>query len=211
MDPLTIQDRISRGMGSAARLTGEEYDLFRPRGPERPLASENRVMRLPVAFDGGYPGYRRPRGYERALRATFDSVAVQVGDYMRGPRGILFVAALPLMLRPLCVLTTAVLDLLRPAGAGAAGLSAYGGVTEDVLAPVLSGWPAQMLSEGAVGRGALPTDGGQVSWSVLLPPTPAAIEGSDLVQDAMTGRRYVVRSAEPSELGWRLLVRQTGV
>lgn len=210
MDPWTIQDRISRGMGSAARVLGETYDLFRHRGPLRPMAPENRVMQLPVMFDGGDPGYRRPRGYERALRATFDSVAVQVGDYMRGPRGVLFVAALPLMLRPLCVLTTAAFDVLRPQGAGFAGLNEYGGVSEDVLATMLTEWPAQMLTEGGSRQGVLPAEGGKAGFSVLLPPTPVAIQNSDLLQD-QAGTRFLVRSAEHSELGWKLLVQQTGV
>ncbi len=210
MDPWTIQDRMCRGMGSAARVLGETYDLFRHRGPWRPMAPENRIMQLPVMFDGGDPGYRRPRGYERALRATFDSIAVKVGDYMRGPRGVLFVAALPSMLRPLCVLTTVAFDVLRPGGAATAGLNEYGGVSEDVLATVLTGWPGQMLAGGGSRPGVLPAEGGQAGFSVLLPPTPVAIQGSDLLQDEV-GQRFLVRSAEASELGWKLLVQQTGV
>lgn len=210
MDPITVQDRVSRGMGAAARVLGAPYDLFRPRGPSRPVVPENRVMRLPVVFDGGHPGYRRPHGYERALRAAFDSVAVQVGDYMMGPRGVLFVAALPALLRPLCVLTTAVFDVLRPGGAAGPGLNGYGGINELALPAVLTRWPGQILAEGGSRPGGVPADGGQAGWSVLLPMTPVAIQGSDLLQDE-AGRRFVVRVAEASELGWRLSVRQTGV
>lgn len=210
MDSLTLQDRLSRGMGSAARVLGAPHDLFRPRGAARPMAPENRMMRLPVMLDGGDPGYRRPQGYERGLRGMFDSISVRVGDYLLGPRGVLFVAALPPLLRPLCVLTTTVLDVVRPGGAGAAGLNGYGGVSEGGLEPVLTGWPAQVLAQGSSRPGALAVDGGLPGWSVLLPATPVAIRGSDLLRDE-AGRRFVVRVAEQSEMGWRLLVGQAGV
>lgn len=210
MDGEVLADRFSRGMGSAARVFGVAYDVYRPKGCEKPLRSEHRFLRMCAAFDGGYPGYRRPRGYERALRGTFDAVCTMVGDYLVGPRGVLFVAARPPMLRPLCVLTTATVDVLRPVGAESIGLNGYGGVQEPRLRHVLTGWPAELLGGSDGGGGQLPIDGGLPRWSVLLPPTSATILGSDLVQDE-TGRRFVVRTAERSEFGWRLSVRQAGV
>ena len=72
MDGTLLQDRLSRGMGAAARVFGLPYDAYRPVGAD-PLRPEGRFLRLPAAFDGGDPGYRRPAGYERALRATLDS------------------------------------------------------------------------------------------------------------------------------------------
>lgn len=196
-------------MGSAAQVLGDTYDVFRPHGISDPLAPGNSIMRLPIILDGGDPGYRRPRGYERALRATFDAVNVAVGDYLRGGRGVLFVAALPLMLRPLVVLTTAVLDVLRPGAAPMSGLNPYGGLNEASVQPVLLGWPGQMVVESPSRNGTLPGDGGLADFSVLLPRTPVLIEGADLLQDEK-GRRYVVRAAEATEMGWRLLVRQAG-
>lgn len=210
MDAGRLQDRISRGMGSAARVIGEDYDLLRPRSAARPMGPENLIMRLPVILDGGDPGYRRPRGYDRALRATFDSIAVHVGDYLRGPRGVLFVAALPPLLFPLCMLTNVTMDVLRAGAPSVAGLNAYGGVVEDVFEMVLAGWPGQIIAEGSGKQGALPADGGQTGWSVVLPPTPVPIAASDVLQDG-TGRRYLVRAVEESEMGWRLSVRGTEV
>ena len=186
------------------------YDLFRPVGAFRPLLPERRVLRLAAAFDGGNPGYRRPRGYERAMRGTFDADCTLVGDYLVGARGTLFVAMLPALQRPLCVLTNALLDVVRPAGGMAAGLNGYGGVQEGLLQPVLSGWPGEVLGGAEGAPGSLPDDGGMPRWTVLLPPTPVPIQGSDLVQDG-AGRRFVVRVAERSELGWRLVVRQAGI
>ena len=174
------------------------------------MAAERRVLRLFAAFDLGDPGYRRPRGYERAWRGTFDVDCTEVGDYLRGPRGVSFIAMLPPLQRPLCVMTNAVVDVLRAAGPVVPGLNGYGGVQEGRLRAVLRGWPASLLSGGGDAPGGLPDDGGLSGWSLLLPGTPAAIEGSDLVRDE-AGRRYLVRSAERSELGWRLSVRAVGV
>ncbi len=72
MDGALLADRLSRGMGAAARVFGEAYDAYRPCGATDPLRAEGRFLRLPAAFDGGDPGFRRPAGYERALRGTFD-------------------------------------------------------------------------------------------------------------------------------------------
>jgi len=210
MDGAGLQDRYSRGLGAAARVFGMPHDLLRPCGPERPLLPERRLLRLPAAFDGGDPGYRRPRGYERALRGMFDADCTKVGDYLVGPRGVLFIVALPSMARPLCVLTTTTVSVLRAIGGEMPGLNGYGGVREPRLQTVLAGWPAELLGGTAGGREAVPDDPGGSRWTVLLPLTPRPIQASDLLQDA-TGQRYIVRVAEGSELGWRLSVRRGGV
>ena len=209
MDECSLNDRLSRGMGAAARVIGMEYNLFRPRGSGSPVRSELRLLRLPVALDGGNPGYRQPRGYDRALRGTFDTYAVQVGDYLVGPRGVLFIAAMPSRLKPLCVLTNVILDVLRPVGPDVPGLNGYGGVREPRLGAMLAGWPAEMTNGGEPERGRLPDNGGGARWSVLLPPTPTPLMGGDLLRDA-DGTRFVVRVAELSEFGWRLSVRRAG-
>lgn len=210
MDGLALQDRFSKGMGAAARALGMPHDLYRPDGVEDPLLADRRVLRLFAAFDLGNPGYHRPRGYERALRGTFDADCTQVGDYLRGPRGIFFIALLPPLQRPLCIMANAVVDVVRPGGPDVPGLNGYGGVREPRLRPVLRGWPASLLSSGGDKPGTLPDDGGLSGWSVLLPLTPAVILGSDILHDRK-GRRFIVRSAERSDLGWRLSVREAGV
>ena len=200
---------MSRGLGNAARVIGDSYDVFRPRNAFSPLASENRIMQMPVSLSWGSVGLRMPRGFERAIKASFDAVGSSVGDYLRGPRGVLFVVALPPLRQPVCVLTNASVDVLRASGSVGAGLNGYGGVTEPSLAVVLGDWPVQFASAGGGGRsGALPTDGGQTGWSVVMPKTPVPIRASDLLQDS-AGRRYVVKTVEATEMGWWLSVRGT--
>lgn len=206
MDGTLLQDRLSRGMGAAARVFGLPYDAYRPAGPDS-LRPEGRFLRLPAAFDGGDPGYRRPTGYERALRGTFDSAYLRVGDLLRGPRGTLFVAHLPPLHRPLCVLANATLSVVRPSGPGAPGLAEYGGSAQPN--PVLVGWPAQVLSSGAGRSYGLPADGALSGFHILLPlGAPATRTGDSVTDDA--GRTYVVGAVELSELGWRLHARQVG-
>ena len=189
MDHATLQDRLSRGMGAAARVFGAEYDLHRPEGPGNPVRLGTRVLRLHAAFDGGDPGYRRPPGFERGLRGTFDAAYVRAGDYLVGPRGTLFVAALPPLGRPLCVLCNGVLDLVRPGGPGVPGLNGYGGAGPDL--PVLRGWPALLLPAGA-----------------LLPAGPAEVRVGDWLH--APGLRMRVERAERSEFGWRIAAVRVG-
>lgn len=207
MDGALLADRLSRGMGAAARVFGESYEAFRPLGAVDPLRVEGRFLRLPAAFDGGDPGFKRPLGYERALRGTFDAAYLRVGDLLQGPRGVLFVVMLPPLNRPLCVLANAVVGLVRPSGPGLSGLGGYGGADAPEL--VMDGWPAQMLAAGG-GRGfGLPEDGGLSGFHVLLPlGAPAARTGDQLRDGA--GRGFVVGGVELSEMGWRLHARQVG-
>ena len=209
MDAATLSDRVSRGMGVAARVFGTPYDAYRPRGAVDPLRPELRFLRLPAAFDGGNPGYPRPAGYGRAQRGIFDGAYLRVGDLLRGARGVLFVALLPALDRPLCVLTNAVVRASREAGPAEVGLAAYGGVVASRMRPVLSGWPGQLLPDSGGRPGGLPGDGGLGEFSLLLPLGAPALRGSDVATDD-TGRRFVVGAAALTELGWRVSMRQVG-
>ena len=212
MDGNVLADRLGRGMGAAARAIGVVHDVYRPGGTTFPVRLAWRVVQLPAAFDGGDPGYRRPRYYERSLRGLFDTAYVRVGDYLAGPRGVLFVAAVPALSRPLCVLTNATVDVWRPSGPAWPGLNDYGGA--GPAEAVLTGWPAQVMAGGGGRPGELPGDAELAGFIVLLPAIMALrslgpLRGSDVVSDER-GRRFVVGAAEETEMGWALRVRLVG-
>jgi hypothetical protein len=203
-----LQDRIARGLGTAARHIGTPYDAFRPCCTSNPLEPANRYLRLPAAFTAEDSSFRRPVGYGRAAwTGIFDTAYTQPGDYLTGPAGTFFIAAQESLLPALCVLAPRTLTIARAAAPVAAGVNAYGGLTAATATPLLIGWPASILFAGTGSPGDLPGDASVPVWTVLLPNTPAAIRAADLLTDDR-GQSYVVGSAELTALGWRILAKQ---
>lgn len=190
-----LPDAIRRGMGLAARAVGDWCDLYRPRGPDRPLLPANRVLKLPAAFMPPR-GAAAPAGYGEALvQAVLDGGYTRAGDYLAGAEGVFFIAEQPRLGPPLCVRTNRTLRLLRPAAPELAGMNRYGGVEEALAAPLLTDWPASVLPQG---------DG----WLALLPAAAGVtLRVGDRASDEL-GRHGVVTGAELGALGWRLHMRQ---
>jgi hypothetical protein len=217
LDTNAVPDAIRRGLGVAARAVGGWCDLYRPCGPAAPLGADKRILRLPAAF-ASVQGFKVPVGYGEALwQGVFDAAYSRAGDYVSGPDGVFFIASQPRLGPVLCVRANRVLSFARPAAPPAAGVNGYVGVLPAAAAALLSGWPASVLAGGGAGRGALPGDapgllGGAGGWAVLLPAVAVAgrtvlLRPGDLAHDEL-GRSGVVSSAELSDLGWRLHVRQ---
>lgn len=210
MDAPTLQDRISRGMGTAARIVGQSYDAFRPAGPDLPIVPENRFLRLHAAFNARDPRFGQASAYGRpAWFGIFDSAYTQPGDYLVGPGGTFFIAAQEHLLPPLCILTNATLGASRPVIGALAGLHDYGGgvVPGQPGSTVMTGWPASLLAAGGGGPTILPADGRAGGWSILLPPGPFEIRTADILTDDR-GRTFVVGSAECTALGTRIAAQE---
>lgn len=204
-----LQDRIDRGLGTAARHIGAPHDAFRPDGAADPLAPANRFLRLPAAFADENRAFKRPIAYGRATwSGLFDTAYTRPGDYLRGPAGTFFIAAQQPLMPALCVATNRTLSIARPAAPDAAGVNAYGGVLAATQTPILTAWPASVLFAGAGSPGELPGDGNTPTWTILLPPTPSTILGADIITDDQ-GKTYVTGSAELTGLGWRILAKQS--
>ncbi len=212
-----VPNAIRRGLGAAARAVGAWCDLYRPRGNGAAMDGANRKMRLPATF-ASPSGVMTPVGYGDALwEGYFDAGYTRAGDYLAGPEGVFFIASQPRLGPVLCVKTNRVLSFFRPAGPAAAGVNRYAGVRAAAGTPLLTDWPASVLATRMGGRGALPgdapgVDGGAGGWAALL-PAPAGggativLRSGDLAYDDL-GRAGVVGSAELTDLGWRLHVRQ---
>ncbi len=208
MDARTLQDRIDRGLGAAARHVGAPCDAYRPRDPLDPLAPTSRTLRLNAAFTAEDLRLRRPAGYGHATwSGVFDTAYTRPGDYLVGPAGTFFIAAQQSLLPALCVLATRTVSVTRSAAPASAGINQYGGLLAGTATTVLAGWPASILFAGSGAAGDLPGEVATPTWTILLPTTPVAVAGADLVTDDR-GLCYVVGSAELTALGWRILARQ---
>ena len=207
MDGVTLQDRISRGMGVAARRIGSPYDVFRPQGLRAPLSRDNRRLRLHASFNAEDARFSKPASYGHALWwGVFDAAYTAPADYLVGAHGTFFIAAQQPLLPVLCVLTNRVISLRRPGGP-TGGLGGYGGVQLAETAPLVLDWPASVLGVGSGRSGALPGDDGTGTVVVLLPPLPVRVRTGDLVLDDLE-RTLVVAAAEETALGFRLTARQ---
>lgn len=208
-----LNDRVWRGLGAAARAIGGQTDAYRPLDGADPLRTSNRYLRLPAAFTLPHVRAVRPGGYGAAIwQGLFDAAYTQPGDYLaRADGGIWFVAAQLPLEAPLCVRVLRRVSVARPSGPVTAGANLYGGVVRSTAAGVLTNWPAAMFASDGNGQNALATasDMQQGLWSVLLPPLQwLGLLAGDAVTDDL-GRSGVVEMADYTELGWRLLVRQS--
>jgi hypothetical protein len=205
-----LTDAVRRGMGVAARAAGEWAEAFRADGPSEPLRAGKRYLRLPAVFAAADGGFEHPPSYGHPLWiGVFDAAYTRVGDYLVAPSGTWFVAAQTRLMPVLCVRTNRVVSLLRPSAPVSVGVGAYGGIQAELAVPLMTSWPASVLSAGGGGLGAeLPADAGVGSWAVLMPAWPGVVlRTGDLMCDDL-GRSGVVAAAELTELGWRLSVRQ---
>ncbi len=211
MDGTVIQDRISRGLGTAARHIGVSTNAFRPKGTSDPLANANRFLRLNAAFTAPDGRFARPNGYGTSLWfGVFDAAYTRPGDYLVQKGGTWFVAAQQHLLPPLCVQTNRTLSFSRPQAPRTVGVNAYGGVFRASATPLLTGWPASLLtiSSGTRPNADLPSDAEAAQWTVLMPAVGnVTLRTADLMSDDL-GRLGIVASAELTDLGWRLVVKQ---
>ena len=204
MDARTLQDRISKGMGVAARRAGCPFGLYRTGGIVQPVSPDNRIMELPAAFT---PNGKRSAAYGQSLWiGTFDSSYTQPGDYLVSASSTYFVASQLPGLDVQCVLTNRTVSIVRPMPAMQGGYSGFFSTPGEV---VITAWPACLLESGGDAGGGRVGETRFGGWTLLLPCLPASPQIADVVSDDLGGA-YVVGSAEQSVLGWRLAVRQVG-
>ena len=209
MDGPKLQNLISKGLGVAARRLGLPFVIYRPRGTSNPLASRNQLITVVAAFTAEDEKFRRVAGYgDPFWWGVFDFIYAKPGDYMSGldvlgNSQIFFVSAERPLLPTQCVKTNRIVSVLRPPSPATGG---YGGFVLENAEPVLETWPASLLSQSSRVSGTLPeTRFG--NWTLLLPTVPVEILAGDVISDDL-GRSFLVASAEFSELGWRMALRQ---
>jgi hypothetical protein len=212
MDGVRLADRLAYGAGCAARRVGFLHDAYRENGPVCPVDLANRFLRLAVAFVLPGGNVNAPSGFGVPFRQAWaDWSYLQVGDYLAGPEGTVFVAAIEPPKPMLVVMTNAVLTISRPAAPVLAGVNPYGAALPDTQTVLLSGFPASLLAGGMGDRtkGGLPDDTKVPGFTALLPAV-ACVQPrvADIVSDERA-ERFVVTAVELVGGVWRLSMVQT--
>lgn len=213
MDGTRIQALVNRGYSLSAQRVGLLHSHYRPFGPGNPIAPSNLIGSLPAAFSVDRYKFGREDGYGTPEhQALVDGSALVVGDYLVGPSGTYFVAALDALVPILAIECNAVLSVRHPAPPTNTGLVAYGGDVAVAEVEVMTGWPASLL-EGTKGEkpdSGLPGDARAAWYQVLMPACAGvAILPYDILIDA-SGHRYKVSSAERTDKGWRMTAMYAG-
>lgn len=211
MNGLKLQAKIYKGYGLAAKRIGFPYDVHRPADPLHPIGAA--LATLPASFNQEF-SYRRPNKYGVATwMGIFDASACLVGDYLIGRQGTFFIAAMQDTLPLFMVQTNRVVSVLRVGMDSGVGQIGYGGATAANEVPMLSGWPASVLqgTKGERNEVLLPGDVRTPWWLILLPAWPGVVlRTSDVISDDLN-RRYIVSSAELTDMGWRITAMQAQV
>nr|WP_199065106.1 hypothetical protein [Chromobacterium sp. ASV5] len=206
------QRRLYIQYGRLASRVGLPHNFIRPADPLRPMQPAPYIQQ-PASFNQEFR-YARPNKYGAPTwNGVFDGTACKAGDYIAGPSGTFFIAAMQQALPILVVDCNRTISILRETRADGFGQLPYGGDTPDIEQPIMAGWPASVLqgTRGETNEVKLPGDVRNPWWYVLLPAWPGVtIRTSDIITDDL-GRRYVVSSAELTDLGWRLTAAQKQV
>ena len=212
MDAATLQARIYAGYAKAALRIGYSADQYRPASANNPLSVGNKLRSLPVSFNAEDMTYSKPNKYGKATwYGLFDGTLTQVGDYLVNEQdGTFFIAAQQTALPILLVNCNRTINVLRPQQQTGLGAVGYGGDTDANETALMTAWPASVLqgTKGEKGEVSLPGDTRSPWWAILLPAVAGVtLRTSDIVTDDLS-RRYVISSAELTDLGWRITAQQ---
>jgi hypothetical protein len=211
MDGIRLADRLAYGAGCAARRIGFLHDAYRPDGAAVPIDLAKRFLRLCVAFVLPGGSVAGPSGFGVPYRQAWaDWSYLRVGDYLAGPEGTVFIAAIEPPKPMLVVMTNAMVGLARPAAPVLAGLNPYGAVLPGTQSVLLSGFPASLLVGGVDDRTrvGLPDDTKVPGFTALLPAVPCVQPHvADILSDER-GERFVITAVELVNGVWRLSLVQ---
>lgn len=206
MDGAQIQQKVYRGYAISAAKIGTAFNQYRPTSAIGPVAGAP-IATLNASFNAQDMKYGKPNVYAKPLwYALVDGTQTAVGDYLIGASGTYFIAAQQPLLPILAVECNRTINLLRPQQLTGTGTVGYGGDTVANETVLMTGWPASILqgTKGEKGDTDLPGDVRNPWWAVLFPYSPGvALRTGDIITDDLM-RRYIISSAELTDLGWRL-------
>jgi len=209
MDGPTIQARVYAGYAKAANVIGLPYQQYRPLSANAPLS--NLISTIKAAFDST-PNYKftTPNEYgDPSWFGLINDASVLTGDYLISTNDIKFIAGKQFLLPVIAVDCNRKVKIVRQSVENNVGAVSYGGMIPakevEILGTTNNFWPASILVGGKSQTGVkLPGDTKQAGWRVLLPPSvPVTLNYGDIIIDDLD-RRYVIESAEFTDLGWRI-------
>lgn len=214
MDAAKLRSKVYIGYGKAAKRIGYDAQQFRATSAADPLATQS-LQTLPASFTTNF-SYSAPNKYGQATwLGVFDGREFVPGDFLVSTQdGTFFVAAMQTTLPIYCVQTNRIIKVLRTTQEpGNGGLQGYGGTTAANEIAIMSGWPASIL-QGTKGERSslnLPADAKTPWYAILFPAYPGiTLRTSDIITDDIE-RRYVISSAELTDMGWRVTAMQAMV
>jgi hypothetical protein len=212
MDGPTIQARIYAGRGKAAQRIGLPCQVFRPTATGSPFT--NQIATLNAAFNSADPNYVKPNLYGKAVWfSDLDGRFTRVGDYLvrLSDNSYWFIAAQQQLLPIVVIACNRIVNVFRPQQQSGVGAVGYGGDTVAQETPLITGYPASVLVGTKSDKSLvnLPGDVRNPAWAILLPVLPANtyLRNEDVITDDQN-RRYVISSAELTDLGWRINAAQ---
>lgn len=198
----SIQAKIWRGYAKAAQKLGSNYQFTRPDGSFPGSALLTRM----VSLNAEDMNYRKPSKYGKPTwYALTDGTGLAAGDYFIGQQGTFFIAGLQPLLPILVVGCNRVATLSRVQASVSVGSQPYNGMTSLNQIAYATAVPCSILqgTKGEKNETSLAADTRLPWWTVLMPASVGDVRYGDLIIDDL-GRRYLVSSAELSDLGYRI-------
>lgn len=210
MDAATLQSKIYGGYAKAALRIGPSFQLFRPSSATNPF-QYGPLGTLNASFNAMDMTYGKPNVYGKPLwYALVDGTQTLVGDYLTNADKTYFIAAMQQTLPILAVECNRTLNVYRAGQQSTVGALPYGGNTAAAETLLMKGWPASVLqgTKGENGGVGLPGDVRLPWWAILMPAFPGVtLRAYDILTDELNNR-YIISSAELTDLGWRFTALQ---
>ena len=210
MDSATLQQRLYKGYAKAAQYIGPSFQLFRPSSATNPF-QYGPLGTLNASFNAMDMTYGKPNVYGKPLwYALVDGTQTLVGDYLTNADKTYFIAAMQQTLPILAVECNRTINVYRAGQQATVGALPYGGNTAVAETLLMQGWPASVLqgTKGENGGVGLPGDVRLPWWAILMPAFPGVtLRAYDILTDELNNR-YIISSAELTDLGWRFTALQ---
>lgn len=203
----TIQHKISKGYGKAARHLGHPFIHFVPQGINNPLDNLNMFDTLNVAFDPRDNfEFGKPAEYnDNVYYGLVDLTTVNIGDYFSDfDQYIFFVGNFEPLKPSMLVRCNRTITLYGPA-ANSSVSNGYG--SDTTPSTKMIDWPVA-ISEGGIGGVNEDRTPGSISnpGVTIMVPDVVQIEVYDIIVDDLN-RRFEVSGNELTGLGYFLTCR----